>query len=258
MRRSARRPPCSTGPPGVPPRPVAARTSGWSAAAPAPAGWASGISSPFSARCRLVANSAVTLAACRATTFWPTLPSAPASTRSPSTSTLVPSAVPLSRTVFSARRLPIAPRTLLPAARNRISSSVTRSRTVTFASNVAVIGPRLWVARIWTLSSSSTVTCSTPGRQPATDSGSSKNFQTALTGSVTVNSWYIFMSGPFLGRLARPVPRAARAAQLGEHPPHIDGNQVAPVVRGRPHIGRRVGHLQRGLGGCGDDLIGQL
>ncbi len=126
---------------------------------------------------------------------------------------------------------------------------MTRSRTVTFASNVAVIGPRLCVARTWTLSSSSTVTCSTPGMQRATDSGSSKNFQTALTGSVTVNSWCIFMS--------RAPHAFGRAAQLGEHPPDIDGHQVAPVLGGRPHIRRRVSHLQRGRGGLGDDLIGQ-
>src|SRR6185437_11924121 len=178
--------PAGTSPAGPPPAIVPARGPALSGA---------GISPPR-ARRRLAANSPVTLPACLAMTFWPTLPSAPASTMSASTATLVPSGRFRSRTVHSVRMLPMAPRTLRPAARKRISSSGARSSTVTFASKVAVIGPTLWVARTRTLSSSRMFTNSTPGMQLATDSGCSRNLQTVPAGSATMNSSCSFISRP--------------------------------------------------------------
>jgi hypothetical protein len=56
----------------------------------------------------------------------------------------------------------------------------------------------LWVARTWTLSSSTALTDSTPGMQAATDSGCSKNFQTPSTGAATENSSCSLISHPFL------------------------------------------------------------
>src|SRR5258708_7685270 len=101
-------------------------------------------------------------------------------------------------------------------------------------------------------------TYSTPGMQPATDSGWSKNLQTVPTGSATTNSSCSFISRPFPGRpLTQAASRRTGRSQGGEYPAYVDRHEMAPVLCGRPNVGGRVSDLERRLGGGGDRLVWQ-
>src|SRR5260370_37638015 len=99
---------------------------------------------------------------------------------------------------------------------------------------------------------------STPGTQPATDSGWSRNLQTVPTGAATTNSSCSFISRPFACRPQAQVPsRRTSRPQGGEYPAYVDRHEMAPVLCGRPNIGGRVSDLERRLGGDGDRLVRQ-
>src|SRR5690242_2842318 len=143
----------------------------------------------------------------------------------------------------------MAPRTLLPAAVNVISFSGTRSTILTLAAKVAVIGPMLCVNRTSMSSGVTTVSCSTPGTHCATASGCSKNVQTELTGSATSNCSRNFMAVLLQwtcrghGRSVGGGSPGPRFAELGQHPAHIDRDEVLSVLGRGAHIRRGVDDL---------------